>query len=424
MTSEIEAWIDEIRAHNDMTIDEIDLDTCDSWKLINGAVERADQRFFRIVGVLGSDTENVRLFIDQPEVGVLAFLFARINGRMLVLCQAKDEPGNEGITQLAPTIQATRSNFELAHGGTPVPYFSLTSEKSSATRVIHDSQSSEHGERFWHKHNRNVSIQVHERIDPVSDRFRWFPFSQLCADMETDFLVNTDARSVLSSTPWEELADDGRLPFDGTSVWQLSLGRSFRSPLTESDVHAASVQLAEARRNWRHHPTHVPLALERLTNTNESEWLTYLAVTTSTREIGNWCQPIYTARESEKNFLLLARRDGDLVAVLRLAQESGLSNGVEWSVTSNGRETSPLITRLRETAEICSSVCQTEEGSRFLNCLAEFDVVVTDSEVDVDSLSAGGFRAVSIGALNRLAASSGSTTNELRTAMSLLLRWF
>ena len=423
MTLEIESWIDELRTRREMTVHEIDVEHCAPWALVDGSVERPDKRFFRVVGVQGTNAESIRLFIDQPEIGVLAFIFARLDGRVYVLSQAKDEPGNQGITQLAPTIQATRSNFELAHGGEGVPYFSYVTQNAAATGIIHDSQSSEHGERFWRKHNRNLSLRIDERISPISARYRWFPFSELCAEMDSDFLVNTDARSVLSSTPWAELVDSGRRPFDGTSDWCQSLEQSFHSPSHTADVREASAQLFTARRQQNVQPSLIPLPLERLANADEEEWLTFIDVTSATREVDHWRQPIYKAKRTEKNCLLLARRGGERVAILRLAYETGLTNGVEWSVTSNGRNAPLDVNRLLESGVIEAGVRQTEEGSRFFHCLSQFDLVVTDLEVDADSLIVEGFRAVTLGALNTLAGTSGMTTNELRTAMSLLLKW-
>jgi oxidase EvaA len=421
--TEIDAWIGEIRARRDMVVREISLNDCDPWELVDGSVERPDYRFFRIVGVSGSEPESVRIFIDQSEVGVLAFLFTRIDGRVHVLCQAKDEPGNEGITQVAPTIQATRSNFELAHGGTAVPYFAFVSDDSASADVINDCLLSEHGERFWGKSNRNLSMSVTETVKPHSSRYEWFPLADLCAEMDTDFLVNTDARSVLSSAPWAELVDSGRLPFDGESEWHRSLQRSFLSDATEGDVRDATGPLVTARQELSEQSRLAPLTANRLTDSNASEWLTFLDVSSATREVGHWRQPIYVARDDETNFLLLARRQGELVAILRLADERGLTNGVEWSVTGTGRHTAAVISQLHDSGRVVARVRQTEEGSRFNRCLSHSELVVTDSEIDPEALAVEGYCAVTLGALNQLACTSGCTTNELRTAMSLLLGW-
>jgi hypothetical protein len=73
--------------------------------------------------------------------------------------------------------------------------------------------------------------------------------------------------------------------------------------------------------------------------------------------------------------------------------------------------------------DVVASLAQTEEGSRFYCSEARFDLIDCNREIDDATIKRDGLAAVSLGALNRLLGTSATTTNELRTAASLILRW-
>ena len=94
----------------------------------DGAVLRHKTgRFFSICGVTftSTPTEHKAMeltLIDQQEIGILGFIVAKSGGQLAFLCQAKAEPGNIELVQLAPTLQATASNYQQIHGGLAQPF--------------------------------------------------------------------------------------------------------------------------------------------------------------------------------------------------------------------------------------------------------------------------------------------------------------
>ena len=64
---------------------------------------------------------------------------------------------------------------------------------------------------------------------PVGNDHRWAAFDALRPLLLDDFLINTDARSVICTTPWELLA--GRAPFPGEDALSRALSQSFRAPV-------------------------------------------------------------------------------------------------------------------------------------------------------------------------------------------------
>ncbi|MDQ4131330.1 MAG: NDP-hexose 2,3-dehydratase family protein, partial [Actinomycetota bacterium] len=144
--------------------------------------------------------------ISQPEIGVLGFLTKRLKGTRHFLVQAKMEPGNARQVQLAPTVQATRSNYMRVHRGSSTPYleFFLARRRS---RVLVDELQPEQGAYFLAKRNRNMVVETDEEV-AVGDRYCWMTLGHLKALLQMPYAVNMDARSVLSCLP---LADETEL---------------------------------------------------------------------------------------------------------------------------------------------------------------------------------------------------------------------
>ena len=89
----------------------------------------------------------------------MEFLLQHRNGVPHVLVQAKVEPGNIGYAQLAPTVQATQSNYERVHGSQETPFLDwFLGQRQDA--VLDDCLQSEQGSRFLGKFNRNMAVRV------------------------------------------------------------------------------------------------------------------------------------------------------------------------------------------------------------------------------------------------------------------------
>lgn len=152
--------------------------------------------------------------IDQPKIGLLGFLTQKIDGILYFLVQAKAEPGNINTVQLAPTVQATRSNYVKLHGGKPTRYLEYFLE-SGRSEILFDQLQTEQGARFFRKRNRNMIVRVpdDETIDPAPD-FRWMTLGQLKGLMLRNNTVNMDARSVLSNISYCPAHLTGRKSID------------------------------------------------------------------------------------------------------------------------------------------------------------------------------------------------------------------
>ena len=196
------------QAHN-FVIEKIPFSDLRNWEFNNstGNLQHLSGKFFSIVGIRISTNYGAvptwsQPIINQPEIGILGIITKRFDGILYFLMQVKMEPGNINMVQLAPTLQATRSNFTLVHKGKSPPYLEYFLDKSKSV-VLVDVLQSEQGARFLRKRNRNIIIEVIDDI-PVLDDYCWLTLGQIHNILMLDNTVNMDARTVLSCIPFSD----------------------------------------------------------------------------------------------------------------------------------------------------------------------------------------------------------------------------
>jgi dTDP-4-dehydro-6-deoxy-alpha-D-glucopyranose 2,3-dehydratase len=416
-----------------------------SWALAaDGAIRHRSGRFFAVVGVREQDGWSYPL-LAQPEVGLLCFAVAGCGDERRWLAQMKVEPGNVGGAQVAPTVQATRSNLDGVHHGRPTPLVHRVSD--SRCEVVADGLWSEQGSRFLGKRNRNRTVRWAAPDDPPDRRvYRWLDAPTMRSLLAADFAVNTDARSVLATAPWRLLAG-ARAPFepDARLAASYSVGAaagSVRPPGTAmaaaegpctavgevGPVGAARDLLARHRLRAA---TVVPLAEVRGLVLDPHDdvpvrhrWLdvAHVAVHAETRERARWDQPLVrSSGEGLVALLLQAGDDGVLRAVLAVDHDAGLPSGPELTATivaPPGSEVPPLP----EGAELLADVRASDEGGRFDHDVSRVVVAIDHGPpVPQPPGSGPGAPALTLGELEHVVRTPGLVTNELRTAAAVLL---
>ena len=208
--SQFESWFaDRVRSHS-FDIQHIAFDRLEKWGFDDrfGNLRHESGKFFSIEGIhVETNSQSLtnwnQPIINQPEVGFLGFIVKRVEGKLHFLMQAKMEPGNIRFIQLAPTLQATRSNYTRVHKGAAPPFLEYFRDRRKA-KVLVDSLQSEQGGRFLRKRNRNIIIEIPENeILPESEDFIWLALEQIQELLLRDNVINMDARTVLSCLPPE-----------------------------------------------------------------------------------------------------------------------------------------------------------------------------------------------------------------------------
>lgn len=399
-------WFASLIKKSDFHIEWIPLSESHFWCIKNGRIVHRSGRFFKIIGLANQP------FIDQNEIGTLGFLLREGKQKKEILVQAKIEPGNSHIVQLAPTCQATKSNTLMVHGGKEPPFSHLFTQEHP--QMISSTLQSEQGTRFFKKRNRNILAISLQRLY-LPDSHRWISIDRMLRLLSKDYLVNTDARSVLVCSPWNKLVD--RVPFSRLKInFANELENSYKQniethqfenmkkkiiSMQQKEYSARSIPLEELN-DWKI----TDLGIEPLQK--KSFRVRYIKVTAKTREVPEWDQPIIDSYNKGRVDLICGRINKVLYFYFKIIIEPGLYNYAELSPATINRPK----------AKIIKSVLQSDEGGRFYRDITRYRIIDI-GEVD---LTLPGYW-LNLAQVQNLLLKNGWFTNEARSAISLLLCW-
>jgi len=358
-------------------------------------------RFFSVEGLrVQGDDGLVRHqpIINQPEVGILGILVKEFDGVLHCLMQAKVEPGNPSPVQLAPTVQATRSNYSRVHRGAAVKHIDRFTSPGQ-DRVIVDVLQSEPGEWFFRKRNRNMVIEIEDDPD-VGDDFCWLTLGQLDELLTLDNVVNMCSRSVLACIP------------RGTWPTGSVTSDPFGSAVAASrDTRAGALRTTTEVLSWftgqrvgdGSDPTRIPLwdlpgwyrSDDEIARDDGRQFrVVAVRVTAAGREASSWTQPLLEPRARGVAAFLVAEFDGVLHVLIQALPEVGLINGVELAPTLQctpqdrpaGGARPPFYDQIvsADPARIRYRAVHAEEGSRFLRAESTYLIVEADGSGTAD----------------------------------------
>ena len=407
-TEDFMEWFVERQEAHRFVIEEIPFRDLTRWGFAaeTGNLCHDSGKFFSIEGIrvltnFGSVASWTQPIINQPEIGILGIITKKIDGILYFLMQAKMEPGNINMIQLAPTLQATRSNFTRVHQGKSPPYLEYFLDKSNS-RTLLDVLQSEQGARFLRKRNRNMIIEVDGDL-PVLDDYCWLTLGQIHKILRMDNIVNMDARTVLSCIPF----GDPSLANRPVANLISALRRSMDAPAVRdnqerySDDLIASVLDTQSHLNatddviswftdlkvkYELEVESIPLDdVRKWTKTemdihhDENQYFSVIAcrVEADNREVTSWTQPLVKAREPGIVAMLIRRINGVCHFLVQAKVEPGNFDTLEMAPTvqcitgsynaapPEGRP--PYLDYVLNASEeqIRFSTLQSEEGGRF-----------------------------------------------------------
>lgn len=398
------------------------------WCLQDGFITHRPKGFFTVVGLQWTSAAGDLIqhpFLDQQEIGTLGYLMRAHNERHQILVQAKIEPGNVGLVQLAPTCQATHSNAQRLHGGDAAPF--IDDFPPAQPNVLYDVAQSEQGTRFLRKRNRNALVLT--SVDaPIPITHRWLDVDSVLDLMWQDYLVNTDARSVLVCAPWQLLVN--RVPF---SRYGDGFGPELLASMHGSSHHVSLEHVKERVQQLRLMTEDSKIvSLEELPSWHWSEEglspaggsslrVCHIGVTVNGREVPAWDQPIVASGSAGTVLLVCARIDGILHFLFRVQAEPGLCSKVELTptVVIEPGDPSDETCMRRWSGKVVAQCRQSEEGGRFYRDTNMYRVIDIGMAGEVDPNCYW----LTLGDVRRLLDEPGWLTNEARSALSLLLPW-
>lgn len=407
-------WLKERGEANEFKVERIDFDQLDKWYFEpdTANLKHESGKFFTIEGVsiktdFGDNDQWAQAIINQPEVGILGIITKKINGVRHFLLQAKMEPGNVNTLQISPTLQATKSNYKLAHKGKTPLYLEYFLDTTKATIVV-DQLQSEQGGRFLRKRNRNMIVEVKEDI-AVNEDFYWLTLGQIKILMNIDNLVNMDARSVISCIPFhcdEAIEELGSL----TSIQKGALDRLLINSLQPSkdDIYSLSDQISWiTEQKIAYH-----LQIDSIPLNQVQDWIIKkdviehkhlvsfkviaVKVTAGNREVSTWSQPLvadlnlgligFILKEinGKYYFLVQAKVEAGNIDVVDMAPTVSCSNYANISASTKNIMLDKFINAKPE--NILYDKIHSEEGGRFYHLQNRYMLII-DNDIDLSQLA-------------------------------------
>ena len=440
----LRAWLQQRRDACKLRVDAVPFASCDGWSFREGRLEERSGSFFSITGFrVSSNVPGLvglsQVIILQPEVGLQGFIARPRDGQHDWLVQAKTEPGNLLRVQLAPTVQATVSNYMRRHGGRATVYLEHFLDPEGRGRVVADSLQSEQGSRFVAKYNRNMTVVVAgPEPEPTSDGWCWYSSADLRGLLLEDFAINTDARSVLFTSDWRLLADDG----EAFGRWRQRGGlgeallESNETPEDESETSLG--EILAVLDGWR---SQIQLKIDMVGLESLLNWeirpdgifharpgicaVRAMAVEAPDREVARWCQPFVMGEREETFVMLCQRRRGRLHFLLRASAEPGFRERVQFGPTYQSDDTTGGFGRAGEILVACAghaprlSVLQSDEGSRFYRAVARYSLMELPADAPLSAEGLGVW--ATLAQIRRMAQNQGVFSNEARSLLSLVL---
>lgn len=421
-----------IKEKNDKTLVSIvnqDLDKDVFWfyDMYNGRIINRKNSFFSIYGseyYLDNKFILEQPIIIQNEVGYLGILCKMIHGTPYFYLQSKIEPGNVNVVQISPTIQATKSNFTRAHGGSLPKFFDIF-ESSKPNSVIYDNLQTEQSTRFYKKSNRNIIMCIDCDLNDETD-FKWISYFELLDLMRIDNLVNMDTRTVISGFPYDLIEDKSLFnTFWLNSIYSNDIVKEINSMfhmLNNSIMFINTKTILKPLfelRDWN-------IGTDGIICNKESNFdVKYFSITIEGREVYSWSQPLFCSRGCGI-FGLIIKKIGDEYKILVSLKRDIGSHNFEFSpsvqldyIEINGRYDSVQSTFFRyysEKKNIILDVLLSEEGGRFYHEQNRNIIIEVDDEFNISV----NYIFVSLGTLKSLIKTTQLVNIQLRNLISLI----
>lgn len=377
---DIIGWINAINKSIHVNIRKISLQECDSWfyDKEKGIIRNNSNTFFQIAGI--QKLHEGKLIHEQPiiiqeEIGYLGIICKNIDGDIYFLMQAKIEPGNINKVQISPTIQATKSNFNMVHGGAKPAYLDYF-KNADKYEIIVDQIQSEQSTRFYKKRNRNIIIKIDEEID-ILPSHKWITLSQIKELLKINNVVNMDTRTVLACLPlgfgslneqnfkfsnsFEEKNNGKR--YDLTMMYHLI--NNFKM---YDDVRVELVPLHDLK-SWE-------ITDKEIKAKGKSDFkVIFCDIEIEGREVRKWSQPLFEAIDRGLFGLFTCMDEGTRKFLIKLTPEIGCFDKIELGPTfqvedikikNNQNEIEKLfLEKLEHADDVLYDVILSEEGGRF-----------------------------------------------------------
>jgi oxidase EvaA len=200
---EIVDWVTDLKRQCRLSVELVPLKDVREWERDESSIYHRDRRYFEViaVGVSGGHREVeawTQPMVKPQQTGIVAFLCRKVGGVMQFLIQAKLEPGNFDILELAPTVQCITGSYSEAPADKRPEFLDYVIDAPESA-IRFSAFQSEEGGRFYCEENRNLVIEVGEDFtDEVPPYFRWMTLNEIRQLITYSSYLNVEARSLVS----------------------------------------------------------------------------------------------------------------------------------------------------------------------------------------------------------------------------------
>lgn len=433
---------------NEFTCQEKLFSESEQWEIADGSIRRHDHAFFSVIGLKGHSLKMVGPLMEQPIIyqptkAINGFLLNSTNRGLSVLFQARVEPGNTGIMQLAPTVQSTEANYKQVHGGRPTKFINhfLDGEEN---RILYHGLQSEEGSRYHGKYNLNIIAQADD-VDLIDDEadFCLLSAEKIRGFIGLDYVINTDARALLFFLDWDLLCNNSKAFYDRDNPVNRALMESYSYGGSDVGSNVFDVMLAVSYMRAKfalrsEHTSLYELSNWELSDRGLKEKTPQLGfsvflyeVLATQREVGGWDQPLFSSDTTGRVILFCRINKGVMEFLLSSDREIGYLEGVQLTTSVSiapGRRPELLsedeLTLLSEADkaegnDVLLESHQSEEGGRFYNDINHYQIIMTDGDFDLKG--AAEFHWLTLSQIKMLGNISSYIAIELRCTLSHLI---
>jgi len=201
----IMSWLTKLKAGHDIHVKRIPLKDISFWNKNEVQINHESGKYFSVIAVsVDIDRREVQYW-TQPLLkpsgqGIIAFLIKKINGIYHFLVQAKFEPGNFDIIEMAPTVQCLIDSYRGSSVKEKPPFLDYVLNAKTED-IRYSALQSEEGGRFYQEQNRNLIIEVDNElsIEEIPENFIWMSLNQLSKFIKHNNYVNIQARSLIAA---------------------------------------------------------------------------------------------------------------------------------------------------------------------------------------------------------------------------------
>ncbi|MDP5143059.1 NDP-hexose 2,3-dehydratase family protein [Rheinheimera baltica] len=379
----------------------------DDWRLENGALSHRTNGFFHVCGIQHQVTKKTNFVLYQPQSALTGLAFMVRDGQVYVLLQARVEPGNPNVAQFGPTVQSTPANYLRLHGGKSSACVDWFTHFKAGITPLGTSMQLDLGCRYFQKSKFHNYVLLDEPVF-ADDTMIWASVPAVFSALTLSHFLNADLRSLLAVFDWSVFYAQQTLIPKGDE--RVLFNEQFISCQYTDWWH------------WRLAPLETVEGIELndngiFTNDNSSIDVQMYRTLSSTREVFSWVQPLVRAKSKGQVRLLLRQDKDDLLCLVTIAEEFGISGGrtiLPTTVIYPGE--SATLPELPPESISHITFEQSDEGGRFIHHDSRYQLVYVNSTSKADNQFW-----LSITTLRQLMLSSNQVSFQLRCIFSVLL---